>query len=242
MDGAKSRTIPEISLQSKDHEELLNAIDHLRAQGISRYIDLPQLIVCGDQSSGKSSVLEAISGLKFPTKDDLCTRFATELILRRGPEESVAITIVPADDRSDDERAKLQSFTAPDIAVSDFGALIETAERAMGLDNLTKGFSNDVLRVEVSGPTQPHLTLVDLPGLFHGHKAKSVEDAALVKSIVRSYMSNPRSIILTVVSAKNDLPLQIVTNYAQNLDPHGSRTLGILTKPDTLHDGSASER
>lgn len=75
--------LPVVSLQSKDHEELLNIIDKLRSQGISRYIDLPQLIVCGDQSSGKSSVLEAVSGLRFPTKDNLCTRFATELILRR---------------------------------------------------------------------------------------------------------------------------------------------------------------
>jgi hypothetical protein len=75
--------MPVVSLQSKDHEELLNIIDKLRSQGISRYIDLPQLIVCGDQSSGKSSVLEAVSGLRFPTKDNLCTRFATELILRR---------------------------------------------------------------------------------------------------------------------------------------------------------------
>jgi GTPase SAR1 family protein len=235
-------TIPEISLQSKDHEELLNVIDHLRAQGISRYIDLPQLIVCGDQSSGKSSVLEAISGLKFPTKDDLCTRFATELILRRGLENNVTITIVPAEDRNDSERAELESFTAPADAVGDLGALIESAEKAMGLDKLTRGFSNDVLRVEVSGPRQPHLTLVDLPGLFHGgHKAQSVEDAAMVKSLVRSYMRKSRSIILAVVSAKNDLALQIVTNYAREMDPHGARTLGILTKPDTLHKGSASE-
>jgi GTPase SAR1 family protein len=242
MGEATNPVIPEISLQSKDHEELLDVIDHLRALGISRYIDLPQLIVCGDQSSGKSSVLEAISGLKFPTKDGLCTRFATELILRRGVENNVAITIVPADDRNDNERAKLESFTAPENAVGDLGALIESAEKAMGLDTLTRGFSNDVLRVEVSGPKQPHLTLVDLPGLFHGgHKAQSVEDAAMVKSLVRSYMRKSRSIILAVVSAKNDLALQIVTNYAREMDPHGARTLGILTKPDTLHEGSASE-
>ena len=65
VNGAKK---PLIALQSKDHGELLNIIDELRSQGISRYIDLPQLIVCGDHSSGKSSVLEAVSGVRFPTK------------------------------------------------------------------------------------------------------------------------------------------------------------------------------
>jgi len=58
---------------------LLNDIDKLRSYGISQYVNLPQLIVCGDQSSGKSSVLDAISGIPFPTKDNLCTRFATDM-------------------------------------------------------------------------------------------------------------------------------------------------------------------
>src|SRR5437764_9960847 len=72
-----------VALQSKDHRDLLDIIDKLRSKGISRYVDLPEIIVYGDQSAGKSSVLEAISGMAFPTKDNLCTRFATELVLRR---------------------------------------------------------------------------------------------------------------------------------------------------------------
>jgi hypothetical protein len=163
--------LPVVSLQSKDHEELLNIIDKLRSQGISRYIDLPQLIVCGDQSSGKSSVLEAVSGLRFPTKDNLCTRFATELILRRVATESATVTIVPDPSRSEQEIAKLSAFKPSTTVYDDFGSIIEEAGEAMGLGS-TKVFSTDILRVEISGPTQPHLTLVDLPGLFHaGNKA-----------------------------------------------------------------------
>jgi GTPase SAR1 family protein len=234
---------PQVSLQSKDHEELLNIIDDLRGQGISRYIDLPQLIVCGDQSSGKSSVLEAVSGLRFPTKDNLCTRFATELILRRGPDSSATVTIVPGEQRTDIERQRLQAFRSPTTALDDFATIIGSAEEAMGLDQNTKAFSNDILRVEITGPKQPHLTLVDLPGLFHAsNKAQSEQDAASVKSLVLSYMKKPRSIILAVVSAKNDYANQIVTKYARDLDRLGNRTLGIITKPDTLHAGSDSER
>ena len=233
----------QVSLQSKDHEELLDIIDDLRAQGISRYIDLPQLIVCGDQSSGKSSVLEAVSSLRFPTKDNLCTRFATELILRRGPESDPTVTIVPGDNRSEADAARLKAWSAPSMDINEFASLVEAAEVAMGLDHDAKAFSRDILRVELSGPKQPHLTLVDLPGLFHaGNKAQSEQDASSVKSLVLSYMEKARSIILAVISAKNDYANQIITKYARDLDPVGLRTLGIITKPDTLFAGSDSER
>jgi Dynamin family/Dynamin central region len=235
--------VPPISLQSKDHEDLLNIIDQLRLQGISRYIDLPQLIVCGDQSSGKSSVLEAVSGIRFPTKDNLCTRFATELILRRGPSTSASVTIVPNAERSESDKAKLQQFQHEIHDLDKFEALVNDAKTIMGLDGNEKAFSKDILRVEVSGPSQPHLTLVDLPGLFSaGNKVQSDTDANVVKSLVLSYMKNKRSIVLAVVSAKNDFANQIVTKYARDIDPQGFRTLGIITKPDTLHAGSDSER
>lgn len=165
-------TLPLVSLQSKDHEELLNIIDKLRSQGISRYIDLPQLIVCGDQSSGKSSVLEAVSGLRFPTKDNLCTRFATELVLRRVATESATVTIVPDPGRSEQEITKLSAFKPSTTVYDDFGSIIEEAGEAMGLGP-AKVFSTDILRVEISGPTQPHLTLVDLPGMFHAGELSS---------------------------------------------------------------------
>ncbi len=243
MEDKTQSEIPPISLQSKDHEDLLNIIDRLRSQGISRYIDLPQLIVCGDQSSGKSSVLEAVSGIRFPTKDNLCTRFATELILRRGPSTSASVTIVPNAERSDQEKAKLREFQPKIDDLEQFGTLVNDAKDIMGLDGNAKNFSNDVLRVEVSGPKQPHLTLVDLPGLFKaGNKTQSDDEVEIVESLVRSYMKKDRSIILAVVSAKNDFANQVVTKYARELDPKGLRTLGIITKPDDLDVGSDSER
>src|SRR5947209_6354264 len=136
---------PLVSLQSKDHEDLLNIIDTLRSQGISRYIDLPQLIVCGDQSSGKSSVLEAVSGIRFPTKDNLCTRFATELILRRGSATSASVTIVPNADRSESEKAKLLQFQHEIVDFGQFEKLVDKAKLVMGIEGDAKAFSNDIL-------------------------------------------------------------------------------------------------
>ena len=234
---------PAVFLQSKDHGDLLSIIDDLRSQGISHYIDLPQVIVCGDQSSGKSSVLEAVSGIQFPQKDNLCTRFATEVVLRRGSEKNAKVSIVPGTDRTEQEKAKLLAFQRLDVDLTKFETLVNGARDAMGLDLDAPAFSTDILRVELSGPTQPHLTLVDLPGLFRaGSKLQSDDDATAVTSLVLSYMRKTRSIILAVVSAKNDFANQIVTKYAREIDPDGLRTLGIITKPDTLHVGSESEQ
>jgi len=231
-----------VALQSKDHRDLLDIIDKLRSRGIRRYVDLPEIIVCGDQSAGKSSVLEAISGMSFPTKDNLCTRFATELILRRDATSGVKVSISPGPEASADDRERLSRFHH-DIEIEDpnIGPVIEKAKEAMGLSD-TKVFSTDTLRIELCGPRQAHLTLVDLPGLFRaGNREQSVTDAATVHSLVRGYMKRPRSIILTVVSAKSDFTLQEVTEMARTLDPKGMRTLGLITKPDTLDAGSDSE-
>lgn len=241
--GIKEPDTPQILLQSRDHGELLNVIDLLRSQGINRYVQLPQLIVCGDQSSGKSSVLEAVSGIRFPTKENLCTRFATELILRRSPEEKTIVEIIPGGKRSEEERKKLAAFKSDIKDVADIPMIIEVAKKIMGLDMDGKSISDDILRIELSGPHQSHLTLVDLPGVVHSEtRQHSTSDVAMISSLVKSYMANRRSIILAVVSAKNDLANQIITKLARNHDPKGLRTLGIITKPDGLNPGSENER
>ena len=229
-------------LCTKDQLDLLDSIDSLRSQGISHYVSLPQIIVCGDQSSGKSSVLEAISGVSFPVKSNLCTRFPTELVLRKTSQIGVSVSIVPHQSRSESERSSLSSFREELDGFEGLPALIENAKAAMGILTHGKAFSKDILRVEVSGPDRPHLTIVDLPGLVHSEtKHQSASDVDLVQDVVQSYMKEPRSIILAVVSAKNDYANQIVLKLARAADKQGIRTLGVITKPDTLNAGSESE-
>jgi GTP-binding protein EngB required for normal cell division len=231
------------SLGSDEHRDMLDVIDSLRSQGISRYVDLPQIVVCGDQSSGKSSVLEAISRVNFPTKDGLCTRFATEVILRRSPEEGINVHIIPGPDRTEGEKTMLCDFQFSSETPS-IGDVVEYAKCAMiEAGQQRKNFFADVLRIEISGPTQPHLTIVDLPGLFESSdNSQSSDDAKMVKELVHAYMEKPRSIILAVVSAGSEFALQQVTQRARELDPTGLRTMGLITKPDKLEPGTDSEK
>ncbi|KAH7025370.1 putative dynamin GTPase [Macrophomina phaseolina] len=244
-------------LQNDDQSDLLDAIDELRAHGISRHINLPQLIVCGDQSAGKSSLLEAITQLPFPTKDGICTTFATEVALRRSTRREVKITIIPGPSRSDADKERLRRFHATFTNASDFPRLIDDAKRCINPPTSTssstldddashaseKSINDDVLHLDISGPSWPPLTIVDLPGLIQSEsRGQTPADVRTVKALVRRYMANPRSVILAVVAAHYDFANQGVLRLAREADPQGQRTLGIITKPDRLNEGTEEEK
>ena len=246
MSGESPEQVALRKLVSKDQTDALDLIDSLRSFGAGSYVSLPQIIVCGDQSSGKSSVLQAISRIAFPTKSGLCTRFPTELILRKAKKPAVSVSIVPDQQRSDEERRILSRFNRTVDASKDISTLVPDLifEFSEVVDQSSSGtsFARDILRVEVSGPDRPQLTIVDLPGLIHSATGQqSSGDVALVKSMVQHYMRERRSIILAVVSAVNDPATQIVLSLARQFDEDGHRSLGIVTKPDALTPGSRRE-
>ena len=232
------------SLQSSDQAQLLDDIDKLRSDGIQYHdISLPQLVVCGDQSSGKSSVLEAISNVKFPVDTSTCTRFALELALRRSPDREAKASIRPGRSAffDEDRQRRLKAFGPSQVNLAEVPRLIEEACQTMGLSG-EDTICDHVLRLEIAGPDLPHLTLVDLPGLIAD--AANPNHVPLVDKMVKDYMKNERSIILAIISAKVDKPLQKVLRYAREEDPEGKRTVGIITKPDALRNyrGTTMER
>ncbi|KAK0647299.1 Interferon-induced GTP-binding protein Mx [Lasiodiplodia hormozganensis] len=235
------------SLQSDGMRSLLSVVDQLRRVGLNSVLSLPQLVVCGDQSSGKSSVLEAITQIPFPRNAMLCTRFATEIILRRDTKESITAKVIPGDTRSPERRKQLLGF---EKSITDFSKLPDLVHEATtlmedaGSEYLKlKAFFADMLSITVSGSNMHPLTLVDLPGLIHSEtQTQSKMDVNFIDALVTKYISNPRSIILAVVSAKHDYANQIILQKARGVDPKGSRTLGIITKPDCLEENSAEEK
>lgn len=101
-------------------------------------------------------------------------------------------------------------------------------------------FSRDVLRIEICGPTQEHLSVIDVPGIFKNVTpgVTTKDDIALVRSMVLGYMENPRSVMLTVIPANVDVATQEILQLAADVDREGKRTLGVLTKPDLVDVGA----
>ncbi|KAK3722656.1 hypothetical protein LTR37_002226 [Vermiconidia calcicola] len=235
-------------LQHEDSRKIMDVVDRLRRGGLSEVVQLPQLVVCGDQSSRKSSVLEAITEIPFPRKENLCTRFATEIVLRRATTASITTKIIPDKSRAPDDKAKLEAFNKTIKNFADLPSLIEHATDLVGLSTGRGGerkgpaLSRDVLSIEIEGPNRPHLTVVDLPGLIHSaSNAASEADVKLIRSIVYDYIKEGRTIIMAVVSAKNDYANQIILQKCREVETEGHRTIGIITKPDFLIAGSDNE-
>lgn len=89
---------------------LLHRIDQLFACNVGDYIDLPQLVVVGDQSSGKSSVLEGLTKLPFPRQSGLCTRFATQITFRRAATKMIVVSIIPHARASPEHANKMKGW------------------------------------------------------------------------------------------------------------------------------------
>ncbi|KAH6693623.1 P-loop containing nucleoside triphosphate hydrolase protein [Plectosphaerella plurivora] len=241
---------PAFQLANEETCSRLNQIDKLRALGVGGCVSLPQLVVCGDQSTGKSSVLERLSCISFPRKDGLCTRFATEIVMQHAntPLE-VVVTIRPHASRDAVGRAALEAFkkTFSTLEGMDLPVIIEQAGKLMGLRGYDTGtdegkaFSLDLLHIKVTGPTGLSLTIVDLPGLIAVHNEEQTQDDVnTVHSLADTYLKSPRTIILAVIQAGNDIANQSVVQKAKTHDPEGIRTVGIITKPDLVNAGTES--
>ncbi|KAH0421177.1 interferon-induced GTP-binding protein Mx1 [Colletotrichum camelliae] len=208
------------------NQATLAKIDKLRALNVGAIIPLPQLVVVGDQSSGKSSVLESLTGFSFPRAAGLCTRYVTQITCRRGPEKGIIVSVIPRPDADETLKFKLLQFKRhlSSIDGSDLASVFEEANIAMGI------------RMGADEKDQQHLTVIDVPGIFRvstpGLTTES--DIVLVENMVKSYMENPRTIILAVISCTVDIATQEILKLAEAADPEKVRTMGVLTKPDLV--------
>jgi hypothetical protein len=212
---------------------LLDLIDKLQFAQLDD-VKLPQIVVVGDQSAGKSSVLEALTGTPFPREAGACTRFATEIRMRRAKETQLKISIIPDKTRPYNEQARLLQYGGDVTGDTPFDAMMRDATELIApRSNPGRFAARDILVVEKSGPDMPLLTLVDLPGLVRvANRDQSESDIQTIETLSERYMKSPRTIILAVIGGNNDYVQAPILKKARHFDPKGSRTIGVLTKPD----------
>ncbi|KAG7521527.1 dynamin-1 isoform X2 [Solea senegalensis] len=201
-------------------------------------IQLPQIVVVGTQSSGKSSVLESLVGR------DILPR-GTGIVTRR-PLILQLVHIELEDRRKTSEENGIDGeewgkfLHTKNKIYTDFEAIrheigVET-ERISGNN---KGISDEPIHLKIFSPHVVNLTLVDLPGITKvpvGDQPKDIE--IQIRELILKYISNPNSIILAVTAANTDMATSEALKVAREVDPDGRRTLAVVTKLDLMDAGT----
>eukprot|EP00586_Coscinodiscus_wailesii_P012910 CAMPEP_0172496952 /NCGR_PEP_ID=MMETSP1066-20121228/94707_1 /TAXON_ID=671091 /ORGANISM="Coscinodiscus wailesii, Strain CCMP2513" /LENGTH=741 /DNA_ID=CAMNT_0013269509 /DNA_START=71 /DNA_END=2296 /DNA_ORIENTATION=- len=214
--------------------------DVLGALGHNTTLNLPQIIVIGGQSSGKSSVLEGVVGRSFlPRGSGIVTR--RPLILQLFNTSSSSSSA----DGSDNDAALPEDewgefLHQPGKRYYDFDEIrkeiVNDTERLVGSN---KGISPNPINLKIYSPKVLHLTLVDLPGITKcpvGDQPQDIESQ--IRNMCLRYVTNPNAIILAVTAGNTDLANSDALKMAREVDPSGERTIGVLTKLDLMDMGT----
>ncbi|KAJ2235664.1 vacuolar protein sorting-associated protein 1 [Coemansia sp. RSA 1722] len=226
-------------------EHLIKTVNKLQdafsTVGVHNPVDLPQIVVIGSQSSGKSSVLENIVGRDFlPRGTGIVTRRPLILQLINRP---ASVANGEADDKKQGEENPNEwgeFLHLPGKKFFNFDEIrdeiVNDTERKTG-KNL--GISPVPINLRVFSPNVLTLTLVDLPGLTKvpvGDQPKDIERQ--IREMILTYITKPNAIILAVTAANTDLANSDGLKMAREVDPDGTRTIGVLTKVDLMDKGT----
>ncbi|RUP08584.1 P-loop containing nucleoside triphosphate hydrolase protein [Jimgerdemannia flammicorona] len=98
-------------------------------------------------------------------------------------------------------------------------------------------FSRNIVCIEVKGRSCPNLSLMDLPGIIRHTEDDDSKLVQLILETVDHYISKKNAIIIATITCKDDVENQEIVKKARDHDKEGIRTLGVLTKPDTIEPG-----
>ncbi|CAR26085.1 ZYRO0B01496p [Zygosaccharomyces rouxii] len=245
-------------------EHLISTINKLQdalaplGGGSQSPIDLPQIMVVGSQSSGKSSVLENIVGRDFlPRGTGIVTRrpLVLQLINRRQKKDSnVSKDLSDLKIGSEDDSKKADTGGQSEDNVEEWGEFLHVpGKKFFNFDEIRQeivretdkvtggnlGISSVPINLRIYSPYVLTLTLVDLPGLTKvpvGDQPPDIEKR--IKDMLLKYISKPNAIILSVNAANTDLANSDGLKLAREVDPEGTRTIGVLTKVDLMDQGT----
>lgn len=192
--------------------------------GIQHNLELPQIVVIGSQSSGKSSVLENIVGRDFlPRGYGMITRRPLILqLIYCNTDQDYCIFGHNNKKYTDFEQIKLE-------IINETSKILKNKNDVSQNPIILKLYSKKVLT----------LTLVDLPGLIKVPTSDQPKNICLkIEEICKKFISNRNAIILAVSAATNDIANSEALHLAKIVDPNYERTIGVLTKVDLMDKGT----
>lgn len=192
----------------------------LQTIGQSESLTLPSIVVVGSQSSGKSSVLEAIVGHEFlPKGSNMVTRRPIELTLVNTPKAHAEYGEFPSLGLG-----KITDFSQIQKTLTDLNLAVPEADCV----------SDDPIQLRISSPNVPDLSLIDLPGYIQVEAFdQPTELKVKIQELCEKYIQPP-NVILAISAADVDLANSTALRASRRVDPRGERTIGVVTKMDLV--------
>lgn len=212
--------------------QLITVVDELRDVGLQHYISLPRIAAIGTQSSGKSSLIESVVGMDFlPRGGGVVTRRPLELRL---------VHLNTQEYKDGEAWAVFDKVS--DKKFTNFEQVREEIERQTDLvAGKNKGIVNDPIVLTIYATGAPDLTLIDLPGITRvpvkgSDQSEDIEK--MTRDMTMHYVKDPRTIILAVLPANQDMSVSDSLHVARQVDPQGIRSIGVITKIDIMDAGT----
>ncbi|KAJ0367920.1 hypothetical protein COL26b_011090 [Colletotrichum chrysophilum] len=189
------------------------------------------------QSQGTQD--KTISENPFDSKD-------SKILTAPGTVSTVRITIAEPEvpDRfgyPEDHSYRDYVYMTDRLGIDDFQKVMdEISTQYMGIrrgkGKGMKNFATQVLRIELSGPSRSHFSILDVPGLISNAHAVNKYEMEAVNKMIDDYMRQPANIVICVADAVTDLARQEI--FMKTAVVEKKRLVGVFTKCDMLHDAS----
>jgi len=271
---ASSKTEGGAEVFINDHiKDLVDAINDLQKFDLDHVAPLPEIVVVGDQSAAKSSLICAFTAMKMPRSVGCCTKVPANI--KVSPSDTWSCTVSlhqkykyqspsrPIEQKDVTSRNPFPGWVEGDLVEKKFKEISDKSEfeevmrwAQIALLNPTEhykyfipgsgtrhekkdttedvGFSPNIISVEISGPGLPVLSFFDLPGIILNSPKPETEYLVKVfENLAIKYIKRKNAIIVYCLTMSVD---PVLSRTGKIIRDHKAedRTIGILTKPDTL--------
>lgn len=268
-DTGDSNALDDMQTLGQHSRQLIQFVQNLVNLNIDNTLpSLPKFVVVGDQSAGKSSIIEAACDVTLPRAAGTCTRCPFKITTKDGSHWSCKVSIhydysYDPHTRADHENIfdfwfRTEPHTKHLTTVHAKEDLAESLTRAQTVvlnpdqdpklvfnqdpashTNKTQ-FSPNVVTLEVQGPNLPEMSFYDLPGSINVFQdAESDHLVQFVETLIKMHIEQDKTLILLACAADQDVETSTSFRYIRECRATG-RCMGVLTKPDLLNPSRAN--
>ncbi|XP_071736666.1 dynamin-related protein 5A-like [Rutidosis leptorrhynchoides] len=218
------KTTDASSASSKARFEAYNRLQSI-AVAFGEKLPIPEIVVIGGQSDGKSSLLEALLGFKFNVREvEMGTRRPLMLQMVHDPNS--------LDPRCRFQEEESEEYGSPIVLASEIADTIKSRTDAL-LKKTKTAVSSKPIVMRAEYAHCPNLTVIDTPGfVLKAKKGEPESTPEEILSMVKSLASPPHRILVFLQQSSVEWCSSLWLDTIREIDPNFRRTIIVVSKFD----------